>query len=172
MRLRSLLGATTLLLTALTTTLVTVPGSATASGPDRLDEIAAANHMSRAKLVKLMKDETFRIGVNDHAYYVDAPRTASPGPVNIEVAPFPLDQTFLLHSLAGSQRTIYLDFNGQNVSNTAWNGGPPAGNNLPNGDHPAWDPAGNAPRSPTPSWKWSRTSGGAWPRTTRPSAWT
>lgn len=33
----------------------------------------------------------------------------------------PLDQTFLLHSRPGANRTIYLDFNGATLSNTAWN---------------------------------------------------
>ena len=36
-------------------------------------------------------------------------------------APFPLDQTFALHSLPGSQHTIFLDFDGGVVSGTAWN---------------------------------------------------
>ena len=32
-----------------------------------------------------------------------------------------LDQTFLLHSRPGANRTIYLDFNGATITNTAWN---------------------------------------------------
>jgi PKD repeat protein len=36
-------------------------------------------------------------------------------------ANFPLDQTFKLHSLPGSNKVIYLDFDGQTVSGTAWN---------------------------------------------------
>lgn len=35
----------------------------------------------------------------------------------------PLDQTFLLHSKPGSQRTIYLNFRGATLSNTAWSAG-------------------------------------------------
>jgi hypothetical protein len=38
-----------------------------------------------------------------------------------EVAPFPLDQTFLLHSKSGSSHTIYIDFDGALVSGTVWN---------------------------------------------------
>ncbi|MET1060463.1 MAG: fibronectin type III domain-containing protein, partial [Nocardioides sp.] len=38
--------------------------------------------------------------------------------------PFPYDQTFRLHSRPGALRTIYLDFDGQDVSETAWNQGP------------------------------------------------
>lgn len=35
--------------------------------------------------------------------------------------PFPLGQTFQLHSLPGAAKTIYLDFNGHVTTNTAWN---------------------------------------------------
>ncbi len=34
---------------------------------------------------------------------------------------FPLADTFKLHSLPGASKTIYLDFNGQSVTGTAWN---------------------------------------------------
>lgn len=34
---------------------------------------------------------------------------------------FPLADTFKLHSLPGATKTIYLDFNGQTVTGTAWN---------------------------------------------------
>ena len=34
---------------------------------------------------------------------------------------YPLDRTFALHSLPGSQHTIFLDFDGAEVSGTAWN---------------------------------------------------
>jgi hypothetical protein len=34
-----------------------------------------------------------------------------------------LDDTFLLHSRPGAQRTIYLDFDGAVIKDTAWNGG-------------------------------------------------
>jgi Ca2+-binding RTX toxin-like protein len=34
---------------------------------------------------------------------------------------FPLGETFKLHSLRGATKTIYLDFDGQSVSGTAWN---------------------------------------------------
>lgn len=34
---------------------------------------------------------------------------------------FPLNQTFLLHSLPGATKTIYLDFDGHTTNNTFWN---------------------------------------------------
>lgn len=39
------------------------------------------------------------------------------------IASYPLDQTFNLHSLPGSNTVLYLDFNGATVSGTAWNAG-------------------------------------------------
>ncbi len=50
-----------------------------------------------------------------------ADAAAATGVARDHVASFPLDQTFKLHSLPGSKRTIYLDFNGGTVSGTAWN---------------------------------------------------
>lgn len=35
--------------------------------------------------------------------------------------PFPLADTFRLHSVPGADRVIYLDFNGETLTNTAWN---------------------------------------------------
>lgn len=37
------------------------------------------------------------------------------------IASFPLDQTFRLHSLPGSGKVIFLDFDGATVTGTAWN---------------------------------------------------
>lgn len=46
----------------------------------------------------------------------------------LPVAPFPLDQTFVLHSYAAATKTIYLDFDGFTTRNTSWN----ASHGLPN----------------------------------------
>jgi hypothetical protein len=57
-------------------------------------------------------------------------------------APEPLAKTFELHSLPGSQHTIFLDFDGGTVSGTAWNG---SGIGLAPGGYRGWvlggDPA-------------------------------
>lgn len=42
-----------------------------------------------------------------------------------------LDQTFTLHSRPGANRTIYLDFNGATITNTAWNSNGNTINALP-----------------------------------------
>jgi hypothetical protein len=39
----------------------------------------------------------------------------------LPAAPFPLEETFLLHSLPGATKTIYLDFDGHVTSGTIWN---------------------------------------------------
>jgi PKD repeat protein len=48
-----------------------------------------------------------------------APAAAPAGVLDGSLAP--LDQTFLLHSKPGSKRTIYLNFRGAVLTNTAWN---------------------------------------------------
>lgn len=75
----------------------------------------------------------------------------------------PLDQTFLLHSRAGSKRTIFLNFKGAVLNGTAWNS-----NGTPITAAP-YDIDGSLAPSRTPSCSASSTSGSAWPRTTRRS---
>lgn len=50
-----------------------------------------------------------------------SPVVATAARVAPQTAPYPLEETFRLHSAPGSQRTIYLDFNGATVTGTAWN---------------------------------------------------
>ncbi|MFO0788304.1 MAG: proprotein convertase P-domain-containing protein [Pirellulales bacterium] len=54
-------------------------------------------------------------------------------------APYPLEDTFALHSLPGATKVIYLDFDGFTTRNTAWNDAA----NLPNIITPAWDTDGD-----------------------------
>ena len=51
----------------------------------------------------------------------EADESATTGVTRDHIASFPLDQTFKLHSLPASKKTIYLDFNGGTISGTAWN---------------------------------------------------
>lgn len=70
-----------------------------------------------------LADETLWVDGTDQLFYVEP--TTAPGveatPTVEPAAPFPLEQTFLLHSRPGSQRVIYLDFDGETVTGTAWN---------------------------------------------------
>lgn len=45
-------------------------------------------------------------------------------------APFPLSETFQLHSLPGADHTIYLDFDGHTTSGTPWNNAFNGGNDF------------------------------------------
>ncbi len=75
----------------------------------------------------LREDPTARLDRDGHLYYVEPTDAGRPDLVT-DAAPFPLDQTFLLHSRPTSTHVIYLDFDGTTVSGTAWNAG-----GLPNG---------------------------------------
>jgi PKD repeat protein len=72
---------------------------------------------------RLKLDKRGRLFVEDE---LDAPLPAGSAPsapsslLNGEL--LPLEQTFALHSRAGAQRTIYLNFKGALLSGTAWNG--------------------------------------------------
>ena len=121
----------------LTPTLLALPSaSGAAPDPDGDELVAAArvNGLTVARLEALLdSDPTAELDRDGRLLYRDVrptARTASPS-----VAPagaFPYDQTFLLHSRPGAQRTIYLDFDGQDISGTAWNG---AGG-IPSGFYP------------------------------------
>lgn len=63
-----------------------------------------------------------------------------------QAAPYPLDQTFKLHSAPGSQHTIYLDFNGAMVAGTAWN---EADLGVAASFHPGWSLDGETTFTPT-----------------------
>src|SRR5690349_12242054 len=63
---------------------------------------------------------TFRFGP---AGFANRPTGGARPSSGVEAAPFPLDQTFELHSLPASKRVIYLDFNGHLTQGTEWNEG-------------------------------------------------
>jgi hypothetical protein len=104
---------------------------------DRLPEAARRNGMAGDRLREiLVEDSSAWLDGDAHLYYQEPARTegTSSSPTAETAAAAPLDQTFLLHSKADSQRTIYLDFDGQGVSGTVWN----AEHKLPTGSYPAW----------------------------------
>ncbi|WP_020472808.1 M12 family metallo-peptidase [Zavarzinella formosa] len=53
------------------------------------------------------------------------------GPMAVAAAPFPLSQTFNLHSVPGATKVIYLDFDGNTTLGTQWNTTYAAGLNNP-----------------------------------------
>ncbi len=101
-------------------------------------EAARRNRVSEAALRKSLADKALRLDRKGRRFFVDdeAPATAptiaaattASGTASAAAGPAAdYSQTFLLHSNPGSKRVIYLDFNGQTVSNTGWNASYTAG---------------------------------------------
>lgn len=96
----------------------------------QLAGIAARYRMSAERLAEVLRnDSTAWLDESGHLFFVDtlssrdaASASASNSRMATQVAAASLDlrQTFSLHSLAGSNRVIYLDFDGQSLSGTAW----------------------------------------------------
>jgi hypothetical protein len=94
---------------------------------DRLPAVAARNSLSAAQLrSNLLTDPTLLVDPQDQLLYVEpaaeqaeeATQAAdSAGAAAIDPA-----AALTLHSRPGSSRVIYLDFDGQTLVNTAWNG--------------------------------------------------
>ncbi len=91
--------------------------------------VARVNDKTEAEVVRILADPSAHVDATDRIYFVDPAPKVPPVGASVAAAPFPYSQTFLLHSRTGSQRTIYLDFDGETIANTAWNGthGTPAG---------------------------------------------
>ncbi|GAA2017348.1 hypothetical protein [Nocardioides kribbensis] len=96
----------------------------------RLEEAAARNDLTATALVDLLTgDPTVRVDERGRVLFRDLdPHRPEPAEApdaareaQALAAPFPDDQTFALHSLPGSRRTIYLDVDGGTVAGTAWN---------------------------------------------------
>ena len=96
----------------------------------RLPEVAAWYGKSADEFkAMLLKDRTLRLDQRGRLFVVeelDQPLPATPAPAAstgaLDGTLAPLDQTFLLHSRPGAQRTIYLNFKGATLTGTAWNG--------------------------------------------------
>jgi hypothetical protein len=135
-------GLVLLLVAALAaSTLATVPAGTAAGADDdraRVARLAGINGLSIAQMRDLLRDPAVRLTDTGRAYYVDEGATGRVGPTAARgVAP--LGRTFGLHSKPGSRRTIFLDFDGSVVKDTAWN----RQVGVRNGWHPGWDPANN-----------------------------
>jgi hypothetical protein len=92
----------------------------------RLPAVAARNSLSPAQLrSNLLTDPTLFVDAQDELLYVEptgeqaqaAEAVAGAGAAAIDPA-----AALTLHSRPGSSRVIYLDFDGQTLANTAWNG--------------------------------------------------
>jgi PKD repeat protein len=94
----------------------------------RLPEVAAWYGKSAEEFAAIFqRDRTAWIDRRGRMYYeeeLEAPPqagTATGNSLTLNGSLAPLDQTFKLHSRPGAKRTIYLDFDGATLTNTAWN---------------------------------------------------
>jgi len=94
----------------------------------RLPQVASRYGKNPKKLKKLLlQDNDLWLDPDDNLLYLCSFGASEAGPLPesadaaIPGVPQPLDQTFLLHSLPGASKVIYLDFDGHTTSGTPWN---------------------------------------------------
>lgn len=90
----------------------------------KLPEVAAWYGTTPQEFATMMiQDNTAWIDTEGRLFFVENfPEPAVEGRVStLEVAAFPYDQTFKLHSRPGAKRVLVLDFDGHTTTGTAWN---------------------------------------------------
>lgn len=111
----------------------------------RIDEAATLNELSTKRFRAILAtDDTARVLPSGRLAYADtfaASPTSTPSPAPRSTAALTLADTFTLHSRPGSDHTIFLDFDGANVSSTAWNQGADA---IPNKTYTGFSLDGSA----------------------------
>ncbi len=95
-----------------------------------LPAAAAAVGMTSKELTsELLSDPDLMVDPDGKLLYVDRELADFPQPepgaeeIGEEAPPFALEDTFELHSKPGASRVIFLDFDGHEISGTAWNDG-------------------------------------------------
>ena len=95
---------------------------------ERLPKVASRYGKSQNNLKKqFLQDKDLWLDPADNLLYLcsldasEAGIQPEPADAAIPTVPLPLDQTFLLHSLPGATRIIYLDFDGHVTSGSLWN---------------------------------------------------
>ena len=92
-----------------------------------LPVVAAAHGKGADELASLLRrDRTLKLDRKGRLFYADdhvpAPQQASVANGALAAsAPYPLTNTFKLHSLPGAAKVLFLDFDGFVMSGTAWN---------------------------------------------------
>jgi PKD repeat protein len=93
----------------------------------RLPEVARWYGMTIDQFTSILRqDRSAWIDQRGRLFYIDAtPEQGDTGEADAlpSAAPFSESQTFLLNSRPGSDRVIYLDFDGHTISGRVWNGG-------------------------------------------------
>jgi hypothetical protein len=108
---------------------------------DDLDTVASRYDKTAAELAKeLRNDSSLWVDPNGMLHVKEPVPTRAPENVGTpEQGPYPNSDTFNLHSRLGSERVIFLDFDGGPVSGTAWN----ANYGVVTSSQPAFDLDGN-----------------------------
>jgi hypothetical protein len=105
---------------------------------NKLAEVAASYGMTSEEFSDMLRnDDSARIDQEGRLFYqIPQSQEESMGEdqSSSSTPPFPVEQTFLLHSRPGSNRVIYLDFDGHTTTGTSWN-------NAYNGGNPIVSPA-------------------------------
>ena len=104
---------------------------------DRLPEAARRNGMAPERLREILVEDS-SAGLDGDArlvYEEPARAEGAAASTTAEAAALaPLSQSFLLHSRPGSQHTIYLDFDGHDLTDSVWTDS----YGVATGLHPAW----------------------------------
>ncbi len=93
----------------------------------RLPAVALRYGKSPSDLRKLLlQDSTLYIDDTNNLLYIDdaieqTEKSDEDAPSSLQAGPFPYNEKFSLHSRPGSNRVIYLDFDGYVTTGTAWN---------------------------------------------------
>jgi PKD repeat protein len=114
-------------------------GAAVTALGGHLPTVAAWYGLSEARFKDLLKkDPAAWIDPQGRLLFADRPHAEEAGAsaptdggTDAPEPPYPLDQTFLLHSKPGAPRVIYLDFDGHTATGTAWNSTVPTINAAP-----------------------------------------
>jgi len=102
-----------------------------ALGP-RLPAVSRSYGWEPEELADMLRsDSTLRVDANERLFYAERPLDAAAASATAlaaeaapqAAAPFPLADTFKLHSLPGAKLTILLDFDGETMTNNGWTTG-------------------------------------------------
>jgi len=87
-----------------------------------LGAVASKHGKDAANLAKeLTADQSVWVDPCGELFVQEGDEIPTDPPQDASTLIYPRDQTFALHSKAGSNRVIYMDFNGELVTGTAWN---------------------------------------------------